>query len=641
MITLQMRSALGAQRGTQLGILLGLLLGGSWYAMELTHRQDRPPPEDQTASQPMTSESCVKCHASHVASWHRTYHRTMTRDASAETVKADFNNAVHHYRGVTSRLFMRDGKYFFDTIDPLWEAEMVKAFGKVTPEQYVSARRKELSVDRITGSHWFQQFMHHDGKGTYVRLPLAYHLVENRWVHMNGVFLMPGDWYFGKTGVWNETCLYCHNTRPVKNPAPDGFRTEVGELGISCEACHGSAERHIAAHHNPARRLAQRLAGPDAADPTIINPAKLPVHRADEICARCHGGTVPRYAEWDRRTYRDPYLPGRDLKRFWNIPYSEEEFVNLIEGKQVLPFAPDKRPQPKPRDSRFWGDGTPLTTAVEYQGMALSACYEDGKGKMSCLTCHSMHDAHPNHQVKAGMRTNEACYQCHETYRSKLTEHTHHAADSQGSNCMNCHMPHQVYSLLDTHRSHRISIPRVKDSVGTGKPHACNLCHLDKSLSWTQDRLGEWYKMAPVPLSDEDRTFSSILLHLTKGDGRQRALAAGIFAWKPAHEPSGRDWPAMLLTRILEAERFEAVRYSAEKALRSIHGKSAEGYNYQGLPAERAAQVLSLRQKLERDVVLDRKTYPYLPITPAGSFDDGAFQRLLKERNDPDVHINE
>ncbi len=62
-------------------------------------------------------------------------------------------------------------------------------------------------------------------------------------------------------------------------------------------------------------------------------------------------------------------------------------------------------------------------------------------------------------------------------------------------------MPHQVYSLLTTHRTHRITIPRVRDSVGTGKPHACNLCHLDKSLGWTNDTLGKWYGTKPEAAS--------------------------------------------------------------------------------------------------------------------------------------------
>src|SRR5262249_11286548 len=134
-------------------------------------------------------------------------------------------------------------------------------------------------------------------------------------------------------------------------------------------------------------------------------------------------------------------------------------------------------PKPEPTDGRFWGDGTPLTTALEYNGMALSACYQNGRGNLSCLSCHAMHAyEEPNFLLKPGMNTNEACYQCHGDSRDRLAAHTRHAADSPGSRCVSCHMPMQVYSLLTTHRSHRIQIPEVADSAGTGKPHACNLC---------------------------------------------------------------------------------------------------------------------------------------------------------------------
>jgi predicted CXXCH cytochrome family protein len=281
-----------------------------------------------------------------------------------------------------------------------------------------------------------------------------------------------------------------------------------------------------------------------------------------------------------------------------------------------------------------------LTTALEYQGMALSACYQNGKGQMRCLTCHSMHQAEPNHQVKDGMRTNAACYGCHESYRTRLAEHTHHQADSAGSLCMNCHMPHQVYSLLDTHRTHRITIPRVRDSVGTGKPHACNLCHLDKSLGWTSEQLHRWYGTKPEVLSEEDSTYASSVLLLTRGDARSRAIVAGAFNSPDAHKASGRDWPGLLLTRALQQERYEALRYLLHRSLRSLHGPAVDGYNFQGTPAERAAQLSALEQFLEQQPRLDRRRYPYLPLTEEGRFAD-AVNSWLQTRSDPDVHINE
>jgi predicted CXXCH cytochrome family protein len=640
LLVLQMRSALGARSGTALAALGVLLLGSTWGALEWTHRQEAPLPEDPSASEPVSSQTCFKCHESHYASWQRTYHRTMTREATPEYVKADFDDAVHHYQGVTSRMTRQGDRYYLDTVDPEWARQA--ALRDLPLDQTGPAPRHRFSIDRVVGSHWFQHLLHRDEHGRYLRLPLVYHLVEGRWIHINGAFLTPPDrYFFGKVGLWNETCVFCHNTRPSKNPRPvpgqwSGYRTEVGELGIACEACHGAGQRHVLAHQNPARRLAQRYRG--EADPTIVNPARLSVARSDDVCAHCHGSPRPRPEAWDPNTAPDPFLAGRDLSRFFYLYWSEAEIQPRGQG-------PDGRASPPPRprsvDGSFWGDGTPLTTALEYQGMALSACYQDGHGKLSCLSCHSMHQGDPNHQLKDGMRTNEACYACHESYRARLVEHTHHAADSPGSLCYNCHMPYQVYSLLATHRSHRIAIPRVRDSQGTGKPHACNLCHLDQSLGWTSDHLQRWYGTRPEPLNKDDRSLASSVLHLARGDARTRAVVAGAFAWPAAQQASGRDWPALLLMRTLEHERYEAIRYLAHRALRSLHGPAVNDYHYQASPAERAAGLRALRRTLESTRRPDPRRYPCLPLTPAGRFTGDVFERLLRTRTDPDVTVNE
>jgi predicted CXXCH cytochrome family protein len=641
LVGLQMRSALGAWRSISLGALGVVLLGSTWSALEWARCHEPPPPDDPTVSRPVSSQACFKCHEAHYHSWQRTFHRTMTREATPEYVKGDFADAVHHYRGVTSRMIRRGDQYFIETVDPQWEMQLARQ--GIPLDQAGPQRRRLFSVDRLVGSHWFQQLLHCDDEGRYVRLPLAYHIVEGRWIHLNGAFLTPeSPQFFSLGALWNETCVFCHNTRPSKNPEPipgqrPGYRTEVGELGIACEACHGPGQRHIQAHRNPARRLAQRYSG--EADPTIVNPARLSVPRSDDVCARCHGSPKPRLEAWNPDTRADPFLAGGELARFFYLYWSESQIRPRGRPRQTV--SPPPGGGHRPVDGSFWGDGTPMRTALEYQGMALSACYQGGHGELRCLTCHSMHQSDPNHQLKDGMRTNEACYACHDTYRQRLVEHTHHAADSPGSLCYNCHMPYQVYSLLTTHRSHRIAIPRVRDSVGTGKPHACNLCHLDKSLGWTADQLGKWYGTGPEPLSEDDRTVASSVLHLASGDARTRAVVAGAFSSPDAQKASGRDWPVLLLTRTLEHERYQAVRYLAHRALRSLHSRRALDYDYQGSPAERAAQLRQLRLTLESPARLDRRRYPYLPLTGAGRFADDVFERLLRARNDPDVSINE
>src|SRR5690606_8990524 len=47
---------------------------------------------------------CRRCHEAHFESWHRTYHRTMTQEASDAAVLGDFDGAELEYMGVIARM---------------------------------------------------------------------------------------------------------------------------------------------------------------------------------------------------------------------------------------------------------------------------------------------------------------------------------------------------------------------------------------------------------------------------------------------------------------------------------------------------------------------------------------------------------
>jgi len=535
----------------------------------------------------------------------------MTRDAAGDTVKGDFDNATYDYQGLKTT-FLREGEAFFmRTVDPNWalmRAKLGAGDARLPPPQYT-----KIQVHRTVGSHWVQEYLHKEPNGSYTRMPVMYHIAERRWIHSHGGFLAPESddfWAKCRGFTWNETCLFCHNTSPVQNPkrgprGPDGFDTRVAELGISCEACHGPAGDHVRLNQNPARRLDLALTG--AGDPSIVNPSRLSVERRDEICARCHGGHVPKPGVWDRRTGRDPFIAGQPLAKHNQLFWSEAEQLKLA-GKPAVDQA----------DGRFWGDGTPLTTGLEYNGMALSPCYKNGKGDMSCLSCHTMHADDPNFLLKPKMNTNDACLQCHGEYRNRIAEHSRHAVDSAGSQCVSCHMPHQVYSLLTTHLSHRVQIPEVKDSVGTGKPHACNLCHLDKSLGWTQNQLAKWPngEKRRAVLSDDERNIAASILWLATGDARTRVVVAGAFQ---RSESGARAAPS--LAWLLGHERYPMVRNLLDRGLRTGRDPLPP-YDYMATSPVRAGQLAALRAEL-------------------GPLDDSALKRLLKERKDPDLTINE
>lgn len=631
--------ALGTRVGIALAGVITAALGGIWWtAAHLFPGHSAP--DDWSTVASATSESCAKCHADHHASWRRTFHRTMTREATPEYVKGDFGNHVYEHQGIRTRL-QRDaqGRFIMETVEPDWAMHRAR----VGHERAGRPQYGKFTVDRLVGSHWIQECMHRDANGRYQRLPVLYHLGEQRWLHSNGAFLAPDTddyWAVCRGQAWNETCLYCHNTAPVKNPVrgPRGetvsYKTEVSELGIACEACHGPAEAHVQANHNPARRYALREHG--QGDPTIVNPLRLTIPRRDEICAHCHGATIPRPAAWDLRTHRDPYVAGQDIARWYEFFGSEAERDWLNAGRPA-----EKTPVTNINDGRFWADGTPLTTALEYNGMALSACYQKGHGTMSCLTCHQLHGDDPNFLLKPGMKTNEACLQCHDDMRSRLSEHTRHSPSSAGSQCQNCHMPHVVYSLMTTHRSHRIDIPRVDAATRAGKPNACTLCHLDKSLGWAQRELARWPSGGgtPLALDADERTIAHSILLLGTADARSRAMVMGAFSSPDAQAASGTDWFGPFLSRLLDRERYPAVRYLAHRAMKGVYPETASGFDPFAVASERRAQIDALRTRFDQTPTPTARQF--LPLTPAGRVDDAVLRRLLNRRNDPDVTINE
>ena len=623
------------------GIMVGLFLAGAVGAYLL---RDRPTPDPINKPKPtsphavaITSVDCKQCHQREYETWHRTFHRTMTREATPEYVKGDFANAVNHYQGVATRFTREGDEFYMETVDPEWARLRAQAGDRA--DRLPPERRVKYRIDRLVGSHWMQECLHRLPSGKYIRMPVLYHMVEKRWVHTNGAFLTPDSddfWSQARHVSWNETCLYCHNTEPVKNPVRGqrrevlGYETTVTELGIACAACHGPGVAHVKHHRDGA-------APPDEDD--VVHPTRLSVARRDEICARCHGALVPRPDTWDPHTHRDPFVPGKELTRYNHFFWSEAEQANLARGRKP----DDRKSPPAPTDGRFWGDGTPLTTALEYNGMALSGCYQGGHGKLSCLSCHTAHGSEPNFMLKPRMKTNEACFQCHNDYRDRVSEHTRHPAESPGSLCYNCHMPHQVYSLLDTHRSHRIQTPDLQSSLGTGKPHACNLCHLDKSLGWTKEQLSLWpkgKKNAAGTLSAEEEKISSAVLTLARGDARSRVIVAGAFSNPAARQASGHDWFGPFLTRLLKDERYPAVRYLAHRGLRAAYGEEKAGpFDYLAAPAERTTQLQALQTRFDAAPI--RRPLPNIPLTPLGLPDEAALTRLRTNRQDPDVTNND
>lgn len=575
------------------------------------------------------SDSCRACHPREHATWHATYHRTMTQLATPDTVLGPFDTELE-LEGRAFRL-TRDGDEFHAELpDPDLEWERMNERSDASRRQAPIVRRR---VVMLTGSHRLQHYWvaSADGQGLF-SLPWEYQISEQRWIPQLDAHVIPPD-QKRTIGQWNRQCIACHSVAgmPGLNPANGRFTTAVSELGIACESCHGPAANHEAHHRNPLNRYSRRQS--EAPDPTIFNPARASVKESAEACGQCHS-TFHLHDENAYMANGDDFHPGqRELNSRARLLSSVETGQTLARSRMFYWNANDA-------SAAFWRDGAPRVGGREFLGLIATPCHD--RGEMTCLTCHSMHGADPDQQLKPLARGNDVCLDCHASIGQQLAEHTHHRPDSSGSQCQNCHMPHTSFALMRATRSHRIDNPSVERSSHTGRPLACNLCHLDQTLAWSAEYLRQWYDQ-PVPSLTEDETrIAASLLWLLRGDAAQRVVTAWHFGWDEARRASQPgDWPTPHLAALLE-DPYALVRFVAGKSLERQSDYSAGAIDYLAPAAARAA----LRARVEanwnqRARGVAAAQLPALLLQPDGQLDTERRDQLSSRRDDSPVKILE
>jgi hypothetical protein len=564
------------------------------------------------------SEACRACHSHEHDTWNDSYHSKMTQVAGPDTVIGDFDKVTLVADGIEYKLERDGDEFWVEQPNPLIH------LGK-GPERV----RSRIVV--TTGSHNMQAYWFDTGHTRNLGLlPFTWHVEDQRWQTRRSAFVGPSsDPHISIIGDWNLICLKCHAThsRPrimTEGNTQVGAFTRVAEFGISCESCHGPAEAHIAANQNPLRRYMQRLSGKP--DPTIVNPARLDPMRSTQVCGSCHADLEYDFNEkslneWFRDGFR--FRPGDDLRKHYRVDFSGED--------------------------QFWSDGLIRVAGREYNALLNSGCHE--QGGMSCLTCHVMHQPNDDPRPREEWATDQlhyadvdqTCTQCHPTFAQDIPAHTHHAAGSIGSSCQNCHMPHSTYGLMKGVRTHRIASPSVQVTLATGRPNACNQCHLDQTLEWTAKALNKWYGTAMPELSADDRQVAAGVQLLLKGDAAVRALVAWNYSWKPAQETSGTAWMAPYLAELL-VDPYESVRIIGERSLRTLPGYESFHHELIGTAGERQAaktQALTIWHQQENGSKVPTTRRSRVLVAGDGNILAQTFARLLKLRDNRLIRLFE
>ncbi len=639
---------------------LGLLVAFAWMVVdqsresfERRERLESQLPQLDRQQEYVSSNRCQACHPGEHASWHRTFHRSMTQVAVPENVLGRFDGSTVLSDGLEYRVYREGDEFWAEMPDPDLLMYTVQGGKRIDPNTYLIKRDADSPVERIrlsdiprvprqvvltTGSHHYQTYwVRGDQKfGNLLQtLPLVYLIEDDRWIPREQAFMHPPNSNRMVT-QWNHHCIRCHSTGgvPGLDPASGQFDTRVGEMGISCEACHGPGEEHIRANRDPIRRYRLHFRGDG--DPTIVNPSKLGHEASSQVCGQCHGVYIMRNEYGMKYAFEGVmYRPGEDLfKTRYYIKHptrdeSEKRFADLKANPQFF-------------EERWWPDGTVLAGGREFTAMSGAACYT--RGEMSCLSCHTMHGGDPVDQLRPDLSDNKSCTQCHQEpkYNAELASHTFHSAETAGSQCVNCHMPRTAYALFGAIRNHEVSIPKVAASAGYGVPNACNLCHLDQTLSWTQDRLGDWYGTPAAYLTTEQRETAASLLWMLKGDAAQRAITVWHFGWPPALEASGADWMAPFVAQLL-ADPYGVVRYIALKSLRQLPGFGDAESDFLAGEATLRADVerIVAEYSAERGKEPGGQRGPRILFRDNGQIDHERLRQLLGERDDRPVTIKE
>ena len=426
----------------------GLLLYGDYGPYSNILREDYVGPE-----------RCRDCHLQKYNQWRTHPHSRMTANANEQSVLGDFSGKTIEYDGGTVVFDHAEGRFTM-TLSRGWQShrfEVTRTIGSRFQQMYIGVL--------VSGPPAAAPLIE---AGTEVKLPFAFSLVRKTWLpytYLEGDGPRPeytdsgertpdDDMYDPRGfGAWVRTCIWCHNTYPyakrLENRWLLGFpeqdialssekadppsrprrppRLTLPELvtvGISCESCHFGGREHARAERQIHFYPTSDAIRFDGATPERVKTPRGSAYIVNSICRQCHTAHSTRYP-----------------------------------------------------------NGASIDNSAEARDLTQGAC----ASQIRCIDCHNPHLPGPTVGAAPDREEHiEACLTCHDRYRAAgaAAAHTGHARDS-GVTCLDCHMPKIVNGLAAVVRTHQISSPTDPRMFAAGAPNACNLCHLDRSVTWT------------------------------------------------------------------------------------------------------------------------------------------------------------
>ncbi|UCD80144.1 MAG: hypothetical protein JSW26_01545 [Desulfobacterales bacterium] len=366
------------------------------------------------------SDTCKMCHLEHYDSWKMTLHSRMLQDAKK-------NEDVI--------IVPIDEKHIREDLAKLEDKLKV-------PSDKIYVPKKDEILYTI-GSQWKQRFLVEKDDSLYIA-PTQYNADTHRWVNYH-----ENDW---DKRPWLLKCGGCHAT------GADLEKNTFSEPGVSCEACHGKGSWHAAL---PKTAIFEKRQ-------TIVNPAKLTMGVAVQICGSCHNrgkATQHKGAGWPVG-----YEPGKALEAYYQSTSFEAGDVKHVYANEFS----------KGHHQQYidWQQSKHATEGV------------------TCTSCHYVHQVGvPPTRSQTYTAGSGQCFECHVQINMNMAHSIHSFA-----NCVGCHMPRIAKSAEsgDIHSHVFVALLPEDTLKNPDVPNSCQTCHKHKNDGL--NKLNEqWKALAKLP----------------------------------------------------------------------------------------------------------------------------------------------